>query len=58
MPMFQLLADCFEEVLLVDNRHMPRRGVDLEGLMGDFEPDRVLFVNTVYQISGGAVKGF
>ena len=58
MPMVQLLADCFEEVLLVDNRQMPGRGVDLESMIGDFKPDRVLFVNTVYQISGGAVKGF
>ena len=25
-------------------------------LLGDFEPDRVLIVNTVYQISNGAVS--
>ena len=56
MPLVPLLADRFSEIRIIDLRQFAEKGKSLSQLLGDFEPDRVLIVNTVYQISNGAVS--
>ena len=56
LPMIQLLADQYKEILVIDARDFDKRGKSMEEAIGDFRPDRILFVDTVFQISCGAIS--
>ena len=57
MALVPFLADCYSEIRVLDMRQFGERGKTVAELIGDFKPDRILFVNTVYQLSCGASGG-
>lgn len=57
MPLVPFLADRFSEVRIIDIRQFEQRDKSISELLGDFHPDRVLIVDTVFQVGCGAVRG-
>jgi len=56
MPVVTFLADQYSDVAVIDLRNFDKNKNTVKELLGDFEPERILFVNTVYQISCGSLK--
>ena len=58
MPMIQLFADQYKELMIVDIRLFEDKDYTIEEAIGDFEPDRIVFVDTVFAVACGTVGHF
>ena len=58
MPMIQLFADQYKELMIVDIRLFEDKDYTIEEAIGGFEPDRIVFVDTVFAVACGTVGHF
>lgn len=58
MAVIPFIADCFSETEVIDIRSLDSNEKTVAEMIGDFEPDRIVFIDSVFQITCGSMQNF